>query len=93
MSLTRPEIDLHPTTYLPSTLKSHIYDVVIVGGGSAGEGAAARIVKGGLSALLVESELIGGECPYWACVPSKALLRPSETIQSAKAVGGARERL
>ena len=66
--------------------------MIVIGGGPAGETCAATVVKGGLSALLVESELVGGECPYWACVPSKALLRPSETISSVKAVGGARER-
>jgi pyruvate/2-oxoglutarate dehydrogenase complex dihydrolipoamide dehydrogenase (E3) component len=93
MSLTRPEIIIHPNNLAASALKTRIYDVVIIGGGPAGESTAARVVRGGLTALLIESELVGGECPYWACVPSKALLRASETIEGAKAVGGARQRL
>ena len=93
MSLTRPEINVHPSNLAATDLKEQIYDVVIIGGGPAGEGTAARVAKGGLTALLVESELVGGECPYWACVPSKALLRASEAIQSVKMVGGARQRL
>jgi pyruvate/2-oxoglutarate dehydrogenase complex dihydrolipoamide dehydrogenase (E3) component len=93
MSLTRPEIDIHPNSLPARDLKTRTYDVVIIGGGPAGETTAARVARAGLTALLVESELVGGECPYWACVPSKALLRASETIESAKAVGGARQRL
>jgi pyruvate/2-oxoglutarate dehydrogenase complex dihydrolipoamide dehydrogenase (E3) component len=93
MSLTRPEIDIHPNNLAATALSTRTYDVVIIGGGPAGEGTASRVVQGGLTALLVEAELVGGECPYWACVPSKALLRASETIQGAKAVGGARQRL
>jgi dihydrolipoamide dehydrogenase len=54
------------------------WDVVVIGGGPAGENAADYAVKGGLTAALVEGELLGGECSYWACMPSKALLRPVE---------------
>jgi pyruvate/2-oxoglutarate dehydrogenase complex dihydrolipoamide dehydrogenase (E3) component len=93
MSRVRPEINVHPRVLLPSALKQREFDVVVIGGGPAGETTAVYCVKGGLTALLVESELVGGECPYWACVPSKALLRPSEAVGSAKAVGGAREKL
>ena len=54
------------------------YDVVIIGGGAAGENVAGRTSPGGLSTVLIESELVGGACTYWACMPSKALLRPAE---------------
>ncbi|MFD0891957.1 FAD-dependent oxidoreductase, partial [Streptosporangium algeriense] len=54
------------------------FDVVVVGAGPAGENVAGRVVRGGLSAAVVEEELAGGECSYWACIPSKALLRPVE---------------
>lgn len=93
MSVVRPEIEVHPRVLLPPDLKQREFDVVIIGAGPAGETTAVYCVKGGLTALLIESELVGGECPYWACVPSKALLRPSEAVGSAKAVGGAREKL
>jgi len=52
------------------------FDVIVIGGGPTGENAADRAVRGGLTAAVVESELVGGECSYWACMPSKALLRP-----------------
>ena len=52
------------------------YDVIVIGAGPTGENVADRAVRGGLTAVVVESELVGGECSYWACMPSKALLRP-----------------
>lgn len=64
------------------------YDVVVIGGGSTGENVAARAVRGGLTAALVESELYGGECSYWACMPSKALLRPVEVAAMAARLPG-----
>lgn len=66
-------------------------DVVVIGAGAVGENAAARVVRGGLSAILVEAELVGGECSYWACMPSKALLRPGTAMNAARAVPGSRE--
>ena len=69
------------------------YDVIVIGAGAVGENAADRVVKAGLSAALVESDLIGGECSYWACMPSKALLRGSEILAEARAVPGAAQAL
>lgn len=67
------------------------YDVIVIGAGAAGENAADRIVKGGLTAALVESDLVGGACSYWACEPSKALLRPGTALHAARRVPGSRE--
>lgn len=64
------------------------FDVVVIGGGPPGENAAQYAVQGGLTAALVEAELVGGECSYWACMPSKALLRPIEVLATAQAVPG-----
>ncbi|RYZ35465.1 MAG: NAD(P)/FAD-dependent oxidoreductase [Myxococcaceae bacterium] len=57
------------------------FDVVVIGAGPTGENAGARAAAGGLKVALVEHELLGGECSYWACMPSKALLHPGETIK------------
>ncbi|MCL3860364.1 NAD(P)/FAD-dependent oxidoreductase [Actinotalea sp. K2] len=64
-------------------------DVVVVGGGAVGENVADRAGRTGLEVILVESELVGGECSYWACMPSKALLRPGAVLAAARAVDGA----
>jgi dihydrolipoamide dehydrogenase len=64
------------------------YDVVVLGGGPPGENVAARAIRGGLTAALVEHELVGGECSYWACMPSKALLRPVELLADARRTPG-----
>jgi pyruvate/2-oxoglutarate dehydrogenase complex dihydrolipoamide dehydrogenase (E3) component len=66
-----------------------VYDVIVLGAGPTGENVAARAVRGGLSAAIVESELVGGECSYWACMPSKALLRPVAAVAEANHVRGA----
>jgi len=64
------------------------YDLIVLGGGPVGENVADRAVQGGLTAIIVESELVGGECSYWACMPSKALLRSGQALRAAQHVQG-----
>jgi dihydrolipoamide dehydrogenase len=73
---------------MPSEL---IYDVIVIGAGPPGWRLPIQLVKNGMSVALVENELVGGECAYWACVPSKALLRPPEALTEASEVEGAKQ--
>jgi dihydrolipoamide dehydrogenase len=72
-------------------MESTEYDLIVLGAGPVGENIADRAVRGGLTAVLIEHELVGGECSYWACMPSKALLRSGQVLRAARAVPGAAE--
>jgi pyruvate/2-oxoglutarate dehydrogenase complex dihydrolipoamide dehydrogenase (E3) component len=65
------------------------YDVIVIGAGAVGENVADRTVQGGLSTVIVEAELVGGECSYWACMPSKGLLRSAAALRAARDLDGA----
>jgi len=65
------------------------FDVVVIGAGPAGENVAGRCAENGLSVAVVERELVGGECSYWGCIPSKVLVRPGDVLAAARRVPGA----
>lgn len=67
------------------------YDVVVIGAGAVGENVAERAVQGGLSTVIVEAQLVGGACSYWACMPSKVLLRSAAALRAAQSVAGSKE--
>jgi dihydrolipoamide dehydrogenase len=69
------------------------FDVIVIGSGSGGRGVAKRLADAGMTVAMVESELVGGECPYWACMPAKTLLRPPEAVASANRVPGVAARI
>lgn len=69
------------------------FDLIVIGAGPAGENAADYAARAGLSAAIVESELVGGECSYWACMPSKALLRSGQALDAARRLPGAQQAL
>ncbi|HZU57851.1 MAG TPA: NAD(P)/FAD-dependent oxidoreductase [Actinocrinis sp.] len=91
-SNTAPESTVSESTAAsPTTASEDVFDVIVIGAGPVGENVADRARAAGLTVALIESELVGGECSYWACMPSKALLRPVAALAEARAVAGSRE--
>jgi pyruvate/2-oxoglutarate dehydrogenase complex dihydrolipoamide dehydrogenase (E3) component len=86
--------DAPPGRIAPIEGSRDTWDVIVLGGGAAGENAAQYAVRGSdRTAVIIEPELVGGECSYWACMPSKALLRPVELFDTGRALPGVAEKL
>lgn len=73
---------------MADTAAEQTVDVIVIGAGPVGENVADRVIHGGLTAAIVERELVGGECSYWACMPTKALLRDAAALRAARALPG-----
>lgn len=86
-------INRHPSDHSVSELQERTFDVICIGSGWAVRVAAPRLIKAGPAVVIIEDELVGGECPFWACVPSKALLRPQDALEEAKVVEELKERM
>lgn len=67
------------------------YDAIVIGAGPGGRGCASRLNDAGMRVAMLENELVGGECPFWACIPSKTLLRPAEVVSEARHAAGLAE--
>jgi len=72
-------------------MSADTYDLIVIGGGTSAENVADRAATAGLRTVIVENELVGGECSYWACMPSKALIRSGTALNAVRRVGGAAE--
>ncbi|KAL6243240.1 hypothetical protein RBB50_009791 [Rhinocladiella similis] len=91
MAFASRSVNLHPANYLPDTLETSTFDVIVIGSGPCGRQVASKTAASGLTTVIIEDELWGGDCPFWACMPSKAILRPGEALAAARMVGGAKQ--